>query len=122
MDERIETPTWEVIGDPEPCDWCGRPGEIERCEWWQGETLVGRNPAMREVCSFWFHQPGDVIDAMHDAGVADYDTVMEPFERELCRAWAKKVLLGTRRPQEPADRSLMTSSFSVRPALPDDTP
>jgi hypothetical protein len=40
---------------------------------------------------------------------------METFERALCQKWVEKVRLGTRRPQDPADRSQTTGGFIVEP-------
>ena len=104
--ERAEPPG--AVGSAEPCDWCGRPGTVEQWDSWNGATLDCRDPALCRVCSFWWHMPGEVIDAMQEAGLDDYWEVMEQFEDELRRKWRGKVARGERRPQGLSDSSGMS--------------
>jgi hypothetical protein len=109
-------PPWEAVGEAEPCDWCGRPGLVEQFEMWTGDRVLEcRNPSLCDVCSYWFQMPGDVIDAIHAAGLDEHDRVMQPFEAELCRKWREKVAQGTRRPQHPEDRSLIQTRAYFAP-------
>jgi hypothetical protein len=105
-------PELEAVGDSEPCDWCGRPGIVEQGSWWSGDTLECRNPSLCRVCSFWLHQPGDVIEAMYEAELEDYDEIMQPFEQALLRRWREKVAQGKRRPQQAGERTFITSTYS----------
>ncbi len=117
---RHDDPLWEAVGNSEPCDWCSRPGTVEQFDIWGiNEVLQCRNPALCNVCSYWFEVPGDVIDAFYDAGMHDYGEVMRPFNEELARRWRAKVAEGTRRPQQPADRPLSSGHFSPEPPSSD---
>ena len=78
-----------------------------------------RNPSLCTVCSFWFHQPAEVVDVM-DEYEPTYDEVMERFEAELVRKWHEKVEAGVRQPQAPSDGSLM-STFEHQVIRPDAT-
>jgi hypothetical protein len=77
-----DDPAWEAVGDAEPCDWCGRPGQVEAFAWWQGNTLLGRNPSLCSVCSFWFNVSGGCHGRDQRRG-NDLDEVMTPFEAAL---------------------------------------
>lgn len=114
--DAITSPGEPAVGDAEPCDWCGRPGTVEQLEMWAGnDTLECRNPALCTVCSYWLGMPGGAVDAIYDAGLDEYDSVMQPFEDELRRKWREKVAHGQRRPQGPDDRSLFQSRGSFSP-------
>ena len=102
-----------------PSHATGAVGRESSSSWTLGPvtTLEFRNPALCEVCSYWFHMPGDVIDAIYDAGLVEYHTVMEPFASAKV---AGEVERGRRRPQSPSDRPLIQTRFSfVRLPRPD---
>jgi hypothetical protein len=92
--------TWDVIivGEQEPCDWCGRPGRVRQHDYWRSGVLVCRNPSLCDVCEFLRDLPGDVEDAIDDADL-DYDAVQLALEAELERKWREKVASGKRAPQ-----------------------
>lgn len=86
------------LGQPEPCDWCGRPGKARQHAYWRSDVLVCRDPSLCDVCEFFRSLPGDVEDAIDEAGL-DYEAVQAAFEAELERKWREKVASGKRPPQ-----------------------
>ena len=105
------------VGVSEPCDWCGREGTVRQWDCWYGDRLACRNPALCDVCEMFWNLPGDVLDAMDEAGV-DYERQLENFEAELERKWDEKVRAGTREPQHEGERSPMRYT-EVRHTRPD---
>lgn len=86
------------VGQPEPCDWCGRPGTIRQHLYWRDGEVVCRNPSVCDVCEFFRSLPSDVVDAIYDCGL-DYHGQFElAFERELEAKWRQKVACGEREP------------------------
>lgn len=53
---------------------------------------------MCDVCEFLRNLPGDVEDAIYEAGL-EYDAVQLALEAELERKWREKVACGQRAPQ-----------------------
>lgn len=78
------------VSEQEPCDWCGRPGRVRQHEYWRSHVLVCRNRSLCDVCEFLRDLPGEVGDAIDDAGL-DYDAVQLALEAELEWKWREKV-------------------------------
>jgi hypothetical protein len=117
---KSDDPSWDRVGELEPCDWCGRPGVVEQGTIWRGATLVCRNPSLCDVCAFWYHLDSDVIDAITEVTGWDYDEVMAPFEKVFIDRWQERVREGRRRPQAPGDHSVIFQFEEVQSATADD--
>jgi hypothetical protein len=83
----------------EQCDWCGRPGVVRQHDYWRNGILVCRDPVLCDVCELCRDLPGDVHDAMDEAGL-DYEAVRTRIETELERKWQEKVARGERAPAD----------------------
>ncbi len=88
----------ERVGEPEPCDWCGRAGTVRQHEFYREDVLVCRNPSLCDACFVFFDVDGDVIDIFYEKGV-DFDALVEtPMEEAFVAAWRVKVAAGQRLP------------------------
>ncbi|MFE7210637.1 hypothetical protein ACFU93_11730 [Streptomyces sp. NPDC057611] len=94
-----------AAGTPEPCDWCGRPGQvIEHSYWEEDGRLAYRDPALCSVCELLHDADvGDIADAYYEQ-VPDFDARLTRFEAGLADRWREKVCQGQRPPQAADER------------------
>ena len=95
----------EAVGATEPCDWCGRPGTVFQHDFWEGDTLVARNPSLCGVCMLiWESDTGAVSDLLAERSIDTGDRITALL-LEFKRRWREKVEAGHRQPQQPNERS-----------------
>ena len=71
-----------VVGESEPCAWCGRPGARRECDAFDGPRIRYRDPVLCEVCVHLWDAPGAVHDAWYEHAV-DYDRVVDAVEAAI---------------------------------------
>ncbi|MGY5053634.1 hypothetical protein ACWDFR_06070 [Streptomyces sp. 900105755] len=94
-----------MVGSPESCDWCGRPGSVIQFDCWAEDgTLIYRDPALCLVCELLTDaDSGDVGDAFYQVAT-DLDLRLASFEAGLAARWREKVRAGQRQPQRADER------------------